>query len=218
MGLPILRASASLPAPLSPPFSDHPLPLRGRYLAQREGWRPARAPGEGRGLLAPAGKSQSVTTAASAATRPPPGAVATHGRAGHGVLGGRLALAVLLLQLLDLLKGEEGAAAAGPLLWMVLHPLLKLLRVAALDMETQVLLVLGGEVAEVAAEGLPTCRGHQRLSGPPPASLLGTRGAAPPRPARNAPNCYLCTKRRQNHNATMGTPKAWLCPLSLARR
>lgn len=116
--------------------------------------------------------------------------MATHGWAGHGVLGGRLALAVLLLQLLDLLKGEEGSAAAGPLLRVVLHPLLKLLRVAALDVETQVLLVLGGEVAEVAAEGLPACRGHQRLR----ALLPPTRGAAPPRPAPNTPNCYLRTR------------------------
>lgn len=67
-------------------------------------------------------------------------------------------LAVLLLQLLDLLQREEGAAAAGRLLRVPLCPLLEGVSVAALHMQAQVLLVLGGEVAELAGKWLPSCR------------------------------------------------------------
>lgn len=66
-------------------------------------------------------------------------------------------MAVLLLQLLDLLQGEEGAAAAGRLLGVPLCPLLKGVGVAAVHVEAQVLLVLGGEVTELTGKGLPSC-------------------------------------------------------------
>lgn len=66
-------------------------------------------------------------------------------------------MAVLLLQLLDLLQGEEGAAAAGRLLGVSLCPLLEGVSVAAVHVEAQVLLVLGGEVTELTSKGLSSC-------------------------------------------------------------
>lgn len=68
-----------------------------------------------------------------------------------------LHLAVLLLQLLNLLQGKEGAAAAGRLLGVPLCPLLKGVSMAAVHVEAQVLLVLGGEVTELASKRLPSC-------------------------------------------------------------
>lgn len=76
-----------------------------------------------------------------------------------------LHLAVLLLQLLDLLQGEEGAAAAGRLLGVPLRPLLEGVGVAALHVQAQVLLVLGGEVAELTSKRLPSCRAREGESG-----------------------------------------------------
>lgn len=72
---------------------------------------------------------------------------------------------MLLLQLLNLLQGEEGAAAAGRLLGVPLCPLLKGVGVAALHVQAQVLLVLGGEVTELASERLPSCRAREGESG-----------------------------------------------------
>lgn len=72
-----------------------------------------------------------------------------------------LHLAVLLLQLLDLLQGEEGAAAAGRLLGVPLCPLLEGVGVAALHMQAQVLLVLGGEVTELTSKRLSSCRAQE---------------------------------------------------------
>lgn len=75
-------------------------------------------------------------------------------------------MAVLLLQLLDLLQGEEGAAAAGRLLGVPLCPLLKGVGVAAVHVEAQVLLVLGGEVTELTGKGLPSCGRWESRRGP----------------------------------------------------
>lgn len=83
---------------------------------------------------------------------------------------------MLLLQLLDLLQGEEGAAAAGRLLGVPLCPLLKGVGVAAVHVEAQVLLVLGGEVTELTGKGLPSCGGWESRRGP-----QGTTGGAPQR-------------------------------------
>ena len=80
----------------------------------------------------------------------------THRRTGLWFSRG-LHLAVLLLQLLNLLQGEEGAAAAGRLLGVPLCPLLEGVGVAAVHVEAQVLLVLGGEVTELASKRLPSC-------------------------------------------------------------
>lgn len=75
----------------------------------------------------------------------PPKSSSTH----NGVLEA-LSL-VLLLELLDLLQGEEGSAAAAHwLLWVRLAPLIKRLRVPALHVQPQILPVLGHEVAHVA--------------------------------------------------------------------
>lgn len=72
---------------------------------------------------------------------------------------------MLLLQLLDLLQGEEGAAAAGWLLRVLLCPLLEGVGMAALHVQAQVLLVLGGEVTELTSERLPSCRAQEGESG-----------------------------------------------------
>lgn len=72
--------------------------------------------------------------------------LATH----NGVLQG-LRFVVLLFELLDLLQGEEWPASPpGRLVRVSRTPLLKLLRVAALHVQAQVLPVLGHEVAHVA--------------------------------------------------------------------
>ena len=64
---------------------------------------------------------------------------------------------LLLLEVLDLLQGEEGlAAAAHRLLGVRGAPDLEGLRVAALHVQPQVLPVLGGEVAQAAGERLLT--------------------------------------------------------------
>lgn len=81
----------------------------------------------------------------------------THRRTGLWLSRG-LDLAVLLLQLLNLLQGEEGAATAWRILGVHLCPLLEGLGVAAVHMEPQVLLVLGGEVTELTSKRLPSCR------------------------------------------------------------
>lgn len=81
----------------------------------------------------------------------------THRRIGLWLSRG-LHLAVLLLQLLNLLQGEEGAAAAWRLLRVPLCPLLEGVSVAAVHVEAQVLLVLRGEVTELASKWLPSCR------------------------------------------------------------
>lgn len=68
----------------------------------------------------------------------------------NGVLQG-LSCVVLLFELLDLLQGKEGPASPpGRLLGVSRTPLLKRLRVATLHVQTQVLPVLGHEVAHVA--------------------------------------------------------------------
>lgn len=91
-----------------------------------------------------------------------PGREPGHGSGTHRRTGLRLSrglhLAVLLLQLLDLLQGEEGATAAGWLLRVPLSPLLKGVSVAAVHVEAQVLLVLGSEVTELTGKRLPSCR------------------------------------------------------------
>ena len=67
---------------------------------------------------------------------------------------------VLLLEILDLLYGEEGpAASAHRLLRVVLAPLLERLRVPALHVQPQVLPVFGHEVAQFTREGLLSCWG-----------------------------------------------------------
>lgn len=64
---------------------------------------------------------------------------------------------VLLLELLDLLQGEEGSSAAPHgLLGVVLAPLLVQLRVLAAHVLPQVLAVLRREVALLARERLLT--------------------------------------------------------------
>lgn len=67
---------------------------------------------------------------------------------------------LLLLQLLDLLQGEEGFAPPLHSLLGVCHrPLLEVLGVATLHVQAQVLSVLGHEVTHAAGEGLLSCRG-----------------------------------------------------------
>jgi len=83
---------------------------------------------------------------------------------------------VLLLQLLDLLQGEEGAAAAGRLLGVPLRPLLEGVGVAAVHVQAQVLLVLGGEVTELASERLPSCRTRESGGGSPRGSSESRHG------------------------------------------
>ena len=74
-----------------------------------------------------------------------------------GVLHSRRHVLLLLLEVLDLLQGEEGLAApAHRLLGVRGAPDLEGLRVAALHVQPQVLPVLGGEVAQAAGERLLT--------------------------------------------------------------
>lgn len=88
-------------------------------------------------------------------------------------------MAVLLLQFLDLLEGEERAATTRGLLWVPLQPPFHVFRVAALDVEAQVLLMLRGEVAELTGEGLAPCRGGNS-SMPKALSRPASREAQPP--------------------------------------
>lgn len=69
---------------------------------------------------------------------------------------------MLLFELLYLLQGEEGSTAFPDwLLWVGHAPVLKGLWVATLHMETEVLPVLGHEVAHITGKGFLSCGGYK---------------------------------------------------------
>lgn len=107
---------------------------------------------------------------------------------------------MLLLQLLDLLQGEEGAAAGGWLLGVALRPFLKGVSVAAVHVEPQVLLVLGGEVTELTGKRLSACGTWESGGGDPGRAgrLRGLPGAAGQ--AVRSPVCLtaMCETRKSS--------------------
>lgn len=103
---------------------------------------------------------------------------------------------MLLLQLLDLLQGEEGAAAGGGLLGVAPPPLLEAAGVPAPHMQPQVLLVPRAEVAVLAGKGLGPCRHTRRQpwSHPPPRGTL----LRPQGPLQLTDSQHRTPKRRES--------------------